>query len=85
MNRLATQHPIVVIPVVVLPVPVSDPLTRVLVPNDVVDVVGVVGVTQKYAMHRPFHCLPIAPHGCILFEDVTPLAHRTKYIHLGTK
>ncbi len=43
MNRLATEHPIVVVPVVVEPFPVLDP--AVVVPVDVVDVLGVVGVT----------------------------------------
>jgi hypothetical protein len=46
MKRLATEHPIVVVPVVVQPVPIPDPL--VAVPVDVVDVVGVVGMTPKF-------------------------------------
>jgi len=44
-KKLATEHPVVVVPVVVEPVPVPDPL--VAVPVDVVDVVGVVGVPPK--------------------------------------
>ena len=47
MKRLATENPIVVVPVVVQPVPVPDPALGVLVPVDVVDVLGVVGVTPK--------------------------------------
>ena len=45
MKRLATQNPVVVVPVVVEPVPVLNP--TVVVPVDVVDVLGVVGMTPK--------------------------------------
>jgi len=59
MKRLATKHLIVIIPVVVVePVPVPDPLTRVLVPVEVVDVVGVVGMAPKMCV-MPSISLPI--------------------------
>ena len=47
MMILATQHPVVVVPVVVEPAPVADPLAAVLVPVDDVHVVGVVGVANN--------------------------------------
>ena len=47
MKRLATENPVVVVPVVVEPVPVPDPALGVLVPVDIVDVLGVVGVPPK--------------------------------------
>lgn len=46
MKKLATQNPVVAVPVVVAqPVPVLHP--AVVVPVDVVDVLGVVGVTPQ--------------------------------------
>lgn len=58
MRRLATENPIVVVPVVVEPVPVLDP--AVVVPVDVVDVLGVVGMPLicKYLQcHCPLNIL----------------------------
>lgn len=80
MNRLATQHPVVVVPVVVDPVPVLDPAA--VVPVDVIDVLGVVGVTPKCAICHPYHRKQNTQTGCILFGDTISPAYHTKYIHL---
>lgn len=80
MNKLAAQHPVVVVPVVVEPVPVLDP--AIAVPIDVVDVLGVVGVTPKMCDSHLRHCPQNTQTGCTLFGDVIPPAYRTKYIHL---
>lgn len=53
MKRLAAENPVVAVPVVVEPVPVRDP--AVVVPVDVVDVLGVVRV-PLYANCHPYHC-----------------------------
>jgi len=46
MNKLATENPVIVVPVVVVkPVPVSDP--TVIVPVDIEDLVGIVGMAPK--------------------------------------
>ncbi len=56
IKRLATEHPIVVVPVVVEPVPVLNP--AVAVPIDVSNVLGIVGMTLKI-VQQPSVSLPL--------------------------
>lgn len=55
MRRLATKDAIVVVPVVVEPVPVLNP--AIIVPVDVGDVLGIVGVTlnMQYTINTTTH------------------------------
>ena len=57
MRRLAAEDAIVAVPVVVEPVPVLNPAAIVIVPVDVRDVLGVVGVTlnMQCTIHTTTH------------------------------
>jgi len=68
IKRLAAEHPIVAVEVVVKPVPVLNP--AVAVPVDIGHVLGVVRVApktvQQPSIPLPFEC----SWGCILFGEV---------------
>jgi len=85
MKRLADgEEAADFVPLIVVPVEVEVTLRPV--PVEVGHVAVTISVDPRRAVIKcgtshPFHCLLIARHGCILSEDVIPLAYSTKYFH----